>query len=673
MSDFDKKVAQWVEGSNVSKDQKESLLNNINKNLQSYRRLENPNADKEREAREAELKKEERQRSLPPLPPSQSNSAPAEAPAKEQETRKKKKKGKATKKPAKATTPPAPVAVADESGGAAKKGTKAKAKATKKPKKAEGGEHHRSSVVKHVDFAFEDDVNKKLEQLNRESTAPRQSPPPPSSTRAGAGAGTGAEKSAEPAPAAAAPEPTKPKRAAPPLMATLSAEMESGDDDVDADALAGDADADDGQDATMRQMNAFTFGSAPESSHSGSSDGDEDRKGGAVVVEEEAYIEDKEDKRRRTIQMKRPSRLGISDGTVDVNEAMMASFPETPKSVDNVKTISRVLERHFLFSFLDDADIAKVASYMDLEEFAGGAVILIKGTSNDTFFVVLSGEARATLTDPETDEVATLALTKGSTFGDMGLMYECPNEVDVSAVSDTTCASLERHTYKLIVSRAMTERRQRYKKFLRSVPFFSSLSKAELSRLAESLKQDSYVKGQRIISRGQSNNWLHFVLEGTLNVVGGESGEESITTLKEGDFCGHLEFLNRHKSVADVVVASETVRTAKLSRRQFDTLVGDARGKLLKSIEEDQEYASYRNRMQSEAPPERDNAPAFDEPPAYLDKSIRRQEDIQKSLDDPKEQGGEDADSSTSSSSASPSAGSSPDHPRDPFNATQSA
>ncbi|KAI5686516.1 Cyclic nucleotidebinding domain containing protein [Leishmania braziliensis] len=334
---------------------------------------------------------------------------------------------------------------------------------------------------------------------------------------------------------------------------------------------------------------------------------------------EEEFIDDREDERRRTIQMQRPSRGAISDSSLDVDEARIANFPTTPKSQEKVKTISRVLVRHFLFSTLDDSDIAKFASIMDIEEFVAGTKILEKGNANDTFFIVLDGEAEMTI---ENDgEVVAAPLVRGSTFGDLGLMYEVSNTADVVARVSMQCASLERRTYKMITSRAMEDKRHRYIDFLSSLPVFAGLTSHQLEAVAECLKEDSYVEGQRLIVAGVPNHWMHIVIEGTLRVMApdAESGDmKEVALLRRGDFAGHIEFLYHHVCVADVVVANAVVKTAKLSRRSFERIPSEARERMIRSVEEDETYAPYHQRMRSATPPPFDTTPPFDAPPSHL-------------------------------------------------------
>lgn len=380
-------------------------------------------------------------------------------------------------------------------------------------------------------------------------------------------------------------------------------------------------------------LGAYKFASAAGGDHDSppaALSTDEDEEDEEDVADSEEYIDDREDVRRRTLQMQRPSRLGISDSCFDINEARIANFPTTPKSQDKVKTISRVLVRHFLFSTLNDGDIARIASIMDLEEFAAGSVILSKGEPNDTFFIVLGGEAAMEIApSPGSRDSGTgpVVLTKGGTFGDVALMYESPNDATVTALSAVQCASLERRTYKMIVTRAMAEKRKKYISFLSSIPVFSGLSSYELECVAEGLKEDYFVEGQRILTAGTAIHWMHFIVEGTAEVLlpASEEGADpvKIATLQPRDFAGEIELLHRHLVVADVVALSPSVKTAKLNRRRFEGLPSCVRERLKGLVKTHHSYTTYRSVMASPLRPLDDLSAPFDEPPSHLQRTLR--------------------------------------------------
>ncbi|KEG14137.1 putative regulatory subunit of protein kinase a-like protein [Trypanosoma grayi] len=334
---------------------------------------------------------------------------------------------------------------------------------------------------------------------------------------------------------------------------------------------------------------------------------------------EDDVLEDGEDERRRRITMKRPSRPGVSALSLDPDEIMSAEFSPTPKSSENVASIRKALESHFLFSFMDDAQLTRVAMVMEIIDFPQDVKIIVKGEPNDKLYLVLNGEATMTIFDVE-GNIKTLDMKKGSSFGEIGLMYETESDITVETTAPLTCATLERNTYKILASREAERKRLRYMAFLENVPFLKDLTPQERSKMAEALKEGRYTQGEKIITYGEKGEWLHIIVEGSADVIGrSESGEEEyVATCQVGECVGDLEFLYHHETVADIVAKAPIVRTAKISRRHFERLIGTGREPLQRKVIEDPSYQYYRRTMSGRSRPREDNAPPFDAPPEYL-------------------------------------------------------
>ncbi|KAG5468325.1 hypothetical protein LSCM1_02305 [Leishmania martiniquensis] len=646
MSSFDKCVAQVVSnmGERVPKEVRELLLQNIAEGIHYYLQLrglaaahsrkEAKTAKKERAAARKAKKQERRRRmerkaSLPPLVPSLSKTAAVTAPTVSMPV-KKARMGRPTAM--KRTAPTSASAPLQKNGGVT---------TTSAARKAPTRGASRGIEARHIDFAFADEVAEQLRQLRGEKHRKRSSLRgfgPPGTAPACAAPTLAVNDVSAPRPTEAgdpSAQPTKspslnpPKRISPPPL-NQTAMQESEPENSAMNGTAAVLPVSYSETICYQEaLQGYKFGCQDADTQSSSkTEKDSEDEEQANKEAEDEFIDDREDVRRRTIHMQRPSRGAISDSSLDLNEVRVANFPTTPKSQEKLKTISRVLVRHFLFSNLDDSDIAKFASIMDIEEFEAGARILEKGSMNDTFFIVLDGEAETTTVNDDGEEV-TVPLVRSSTIGDLSLMYEASNPASVVARSSVQCASLERRTYKMITSRAMEDKRCRYIDFLSSLPMFAGLSLSQLESIAERLKEDSYIEGQRLIAAGVPTHWVHFIMEGTLRVMApdAESGEmKEVALLHRGDCTGHIEFLYHHVSVADVIVISAVVKTAKLSRRSFELLPSETRERLMKSVEDDETYAAYHHRMQSQSPPPLDTTPPFDAPPSHLRNSLRPHE-----------------------------------------------
>ena len=292
---------------------------------------------------------------------------------------------------------------------------------------------------------------------------------------------------------------------------------------------------------------------------------------------------------RRRVTMKRHSRHAISAEPLDPEHARNATFDSVSKPPDVTRRLVRTLESHNLFSHLDDADLVKVADIMSIRSLKRGEKVLTKGKPNDTFFILIAGSC----TNPETKE----RFNVGASLGDVHLMYDTPCEDTIEAsVNATQFCTIDRKSYQIITSRASSEKRARYEGFLSKVKFLQGLTPVEKLQLADALKIGKYKKGDKIIAYGEEGTWFNIIVEGTVDVIGRDAdGQEMyVCSFGVGDCVGELEFLFKHKTVADCVAATPVVRTAKMTAKHFEKVIGPAKEVLERQAENADVYSYYR-------------------------------------------------------------------------------
>ena len=312
---------------------------------------------------------------------------------------------------------------------------------------------------------------------------------------------------------------------------------------------------------------------------------------------DEDYVESEvmgdEEHQRRNLTRKRQSRHAVSSEPVDAQEAMNFVPQVVGKSAEVLKLLTTSLQENHLFSAFDDSDIVTIADMMLLRDLRQGEQLVQKGDPIDTFFVVVAGSCQ----ESEDGASSKKKYSIGSCVGELGLMYETENFVPLEAVvAGTQVCTLNRQRYKLIAARASQEKRLRYEGFLSQVKFLKSLSTLEKLQLADSLKSAKYTQGEKLISFGEPGHWFSIILEGTVNVIGrDEFGKEChVCSFTVGDCVGELEFLFKHSTVADVVAATAVVRTAKMTSRHFEKVIGPAREILERQAQNDEVFSYYR-------------------------------------------------------------------------------
>jgi CRP-like cAMP-binding protein len=98
---------------------------------------------------------------------------------------------------------------------------------------------------------------------------------------------------------------------------------------------------------------------------------------------------------------------------------------------------------------------------------------------------------------------------------------------------------------------------------LSAVPFFATLSKKELRRLAEDTDVVSFAAGQTIVEEGMPGETMYVVLAGEAKV---QQGRRRLGTVRPGDFFGEVAVLDG--AARSATVTAQTPLTAvRLYRR----------------------------------------------------------------------------------------------------------
>ncbi|EKF38414.1 regulatory subunit of protein kinase a-like protein, putative [Trypanosoma cruzi marinkellei] len=292
--------------------------------------------------------------------------------------------------------------------------------------------------------------------------------------------------------------------------------------------------------------------------------------------------------RRRTVR---------SEG-IDPEKAKLYQAPYFEKSEDEMNLITKLLTHNVLFSFLNTKDIKVVAGAMQRATFKHDDCIMEAGqTTCNKLYIIQSGHA-----DIIKEGQKVYLKTEGTAVGELELMYDTPVVATVKVCTDELIAwVLDRDTYRNLVMGTAIRRREKYIQFLANVPFLGGLDSYEKLQLADALSSEEFSPGEYIIHYGEEGEWLYIIMEGTVEVIGRDADGEptKVCEFTQGDHIGELEFLNNHRTVADVVAMTHVI-TAKLNRRHFEMCLGPVID-VLKRCTNDPKYEYYQNVLKTGA------------------------------------------------------------------------
>ena len=104
---------------------------------------------------------------------------------------------------------------------------------------------------------------------------------------------------------------------------------------------------------------------------------------------------------------------------------------------------------------------------------------------------------------------------RGSSFGDLALLYSCPRAATVIAVNDTnTLLRVDQLSFRHILRSQATKSTADKKKLLMGIPFLQSLPEPSLRKLANKMTPVIFGAGDVVIRKGDEGDKFFVIHEG---------------------------------------------------------------------------------------------------------------------------------------------------------------
>jgi len=242
--------------------------------------------------------------------------------------------------------------------------------------------------------------------------------------------------------------------------------------------------------------------------------------------------------------------------------------PVVSKTDAQKDRLKGVLSNSFMFSNLDDNDLAVVIGAMSEVATANGEVVIKQGDAGDFLFVVESGTLDCLIKTSEGEKVVKTCEV-GDVVGELALLYNAPRAATVKATSDSILWRLDRDTFTNLVRDAAQKKRDRYDKFLSDVPLLQNMDAYERGQLSDALKTEVFADAEPIVKAGDVGNKFYIIESG--EAVAEKNGEV-VMQYKAGDYFGELALI-RNQPRAATVSAKGMVKLLSLDSGSFKRLL----------------------------------------------------------------------------------------------------
>jgi len=268
------------------------------------------------------------------------------------------------------------------------------------------------------------------------------------------------------------------------------------------------------------------------------------------------------------------------------------------KDPSTIQMISSVMQDNVVFMNLDAENKAQIISEMWRVEFKAGSVAVKQGDLGDCLYIIEAGEF-----DVFVNERKVASRGKGTMFGELALMYNSPRAATVQATQDSVVWSIDRFSFRRIVTGLSRAKFDTYVSFLTKVELLVPLADYERKKIAEALEEVSYPSNQKVFNQGEEGDAMYIVYMGEVKIM--KDGVE-VMRCKVGDYFGERALL-RSEPRAATAITSTAAQLLRLDRNAFALLLGPLED-IMKSNE--QKYAASK----ADAAPQVDLASSTDEP-----------------------------------------------------------
>lgn len=113
--------------------------------------------------------------------------------------------------------------------------------------------------------------------------------------------------------------------------------------------------------------------------------------------------------------------------------------------------------------------------------------------------------------------------------------------------------------------------------YIANISLFKSLAEDELRLLADSLQNQTFKNGEKVIQKNEESDAMYIIEEGKAKVClkGSDGTEILIENLGKGQFFGEIGLLDGKARTADVI-CTEACRMLKLNREDFNRLANQS-------------------------------------------------------------------------------------------------
>ncbi|CAK0910695.1 unnamed protein product, partial [Prorocentrum cordatum] len=236
--------------------------------------------------------------------------------------------------------------------------------------------------------------------------------------------------------------------------------------------------------------------------------------------------------------------------------------------------LTKILQKHFLFSSLEDEERNQVVEFMTTQKASAGDKVFSQGELGDCCYFIQSGVYVVSI-----DGKNLKQLTKKNTFGELAMLYSVPRTASVTCKEDGVLWKMDEHTFRSCMQNLSEKHLHRAIDFLSSDPSFCGMNDAERKLLAGACSVQSFGPQETILREGEVGDWMFIVMKGSVTTVD-RHGNSALK--KAGTIIGSAGLMYG-KSQVSGAKAFEATECLALGKHALERLIGPVEDVLRRS------------------------------------------------------------------------------------------
>jgi CRP-like cAMP-binding protein/Zn-dependent protease len=229
------------------------------------------------------------------------------------------------------------------------------------------------------------------------------------------------------------------------------------------------------------------------------------------------------------------------------------------------------------FDDLPEEVLSDLAGRVRLRIVRPGEPVFRQGDRPDAFYIVRRGTVQIEDEDPETSDTRVLrTMTRGESFGEMGLLGSHRRQATVRAVDDVELFAVDKGTFDRLLAEDMRApdfaHTMQALAELRELSVFHGLDSEQLNGILEHGEWITATHGDRLVTQGEPGDRFYVIESGRAEIIRDGAVIDSVS---KGMYFGEVALLRDVPRTA-TVVAVTPMRVFALDREGFELVVADA-------------------------------------------------------------------------------------------------